>query len=34
MLKRYYKDEFFITAMFKTKNSRLRIRKKDFLKKK
>ena len=34
ILKRYYKREFFITVMSKTKKSRLRIRKKDLLKEK
>ena len=33
MFKRYYKRESFITVMFKTKKSRLRIRKKKFSKK-
>ena len=32
MLKRYNKRKFFITVMFKTKKSRLRIQKKDLLK--
>ena len=34
MLKRYYKLESFITIMFKTKKSRLRIQKKNFSKEK
>ena len=34
MLKRYHKRESFITMMFKTKKSRLRIQKKDFSKEK
>ena len=33
IFKRYHKREFFITVMLKTKKSRLRIRKKNFLKK-
>ena len=32
MLKQYHKHEFFITMMFKTKKSKLRIRKKNLLK--
>ena len=34
MFKQYYKREFFITIMFKTKKSRFRIRKKNLLKEK